>query len=49
MKSNILVVTSFSTVGYRQYGAEFIKSFHKYWPKEVDLKLYFHKPYPCEG
>lgn len=48
MKSNILVVTSFSTVGYRQYGAEFIKSFHKYWPKEVDLKLYIHKPYPVK-
>lgn len=38
----ITVVTSFSESGYSQYGKAFLESFVTGWPKEVNLKCYFH-------
>lgn len=37
---DIKVISSFNQDGYNLYGREFIKSFVKNWPKEVDLHLF---------
>jgi hypothetical protein len=35
------VVTSFTEDGYRTYGKDFIESFRKHWPSDVDLVVYY--------
>jgi hypothetical protein len=34
------VVTSFSNAGFEQYGARFLETFNRYWPKTVTLYIY---------
>lgn len=34
------VVTSFSPEGFEKYGRDFIRTFHEFWPKGVDLVIY---------
>lgn len=48
MSKKILVVSSFSEVGYEQYGKDFLESFISYWPlgKDVDLRVYHHSRFP---
>jgi hypothetical protein len=36
----ITVCSGFSVAGYREYGHNFIKSFDKYWPSNIDLIVY---------
>jgi hypothetical protein len=35
------VVTSFNEEGYKRYGAEFIETYLKFWPKSVGLTVYY--------
>lgn len=34
------VVTGFSPSGYRLYGARFLETFNRHWPRAADLKVY---------
>lgn len=36
----IVVCSGFSPAGYEKYGKEFLRTFDKYWPKEVELLVY---------
>ncbi len=36
----IVVCSGFSPAGYQQYGKEFLSSFDRFWPKEVELLVY---------
>ena len=36
----MVVCSGFSPQGYQQYGKEFLSSFDKFWPKEVELLVY---------
>lgn len=36
----IVVCSGFSPAGYKQYGKEFLASFDKFWPEEVELLVY---------
>ena len=35
------VVTTFSEQGYKDYGRGMIKSFHRTWPDDIDLYVYY--------
>ena len=47
--AKLTVVTSFSEAGYRQYGRNFIETYRKFWPREVDLKVYHEGPCGAVG
>ena len=36
----VTVVTGWSPQGYEDYGRRFLETFHRYWPKEIDLLVY---------
>lgn len=40
------VVTGFHPAGYHQYGANFLRSFERYWPKDVRLVVYAEEEVP---
>lgn len=40
----IRVCSGFSPSGYEQYGKRFLDTFHKFWPADVDLKVYTEQP-----
>lgn len=42
--SRDIVVTSWSSDGFRLYGQRFLKRFHKYWPESTELVLYADAP-----
>jgi hypothetical protein len=35
------VITSFTEAGYEKYGKEFIRTFREFWPKDVNLVVYY--------
>ena len=43
------VVTSFTESGYNRYAKAFVDSFRQYWPKEVNLVVYYEGTNPQEG
>jgi hypothetical protein len=40
----ITVVTGFSPAGFSEYGARFLESFHRHWPRDVRLLVYTEEP-----
>ena len=42
----IRVVSGFSPSGYEEYGKRFLETFHKHWPKDIDLVVYTEAPVP---
>lgn len=42
--SSLMVTSGFSPKGYHQYGKEFLRTFDKYWPKEVRLTVFTEQP-----
>ena len=45
-KESIEIVTSFSPAGYEEYGRRFLEGFCRYWPKDVDLRIYYEGELP---
>lgn len=37
------VVTGWSPSGWKQYGKNFLETFHRFWPIEYDLRIYVEK------
>jgi hypothetical protein len=42
----IRVCSGFSPKGYEEYGRNFLKTFDRYWPKEIELAVYTEEPVP---
>lgn len=42
----IRVCSGFSPAGRKQYGDRFLRAFDRYWPKEVELRVYVEEPTP---
>ena len=40
MARSITVISTFSDEGWKQYGKRFVETYLKYWPKEIQLKIY---------
>ena len=40
---SISVITTFSNLGWKTYGKRMIDSFVKYWPKEIQLIVYYEE------
>lgn len=38
---SIAVVTTFSPTGYEVYGKRMLETFDQYWPKDIDLFVYY--------
>ena len=36
------IVTSFNKEGYEIYGKEMLKTFKKYWDKDIQLEAWYH-------
>src|SRR3990167_7367974 len=43
------VVTSFTDSCYKRYAKAFVDSFHRYWPKNVNLVVYYEGQNPQDG
>lgn len=42
----VLVCSGFSPAGRKEYGESFLRTFDKFWPKSVELRVYVEDPTP---
>lgn len=40
----IRVCSGFHPAGFEQYGRRFLKTFHRHWPAQIDLRVYVEEP-----
>jgi hypothetical protein len=46
---SVAVVTSFSPQGYQLYGKRMLQTFDQFWPKDVNLYVYYEGEKPSDA